>query len=111
METFITVIISAVTTLGGWEMIKYFLNRKTNKRNAETESDSLEFGTLRDTVNFLQDQLRQKEERFAEQTELVRELNSENLELTKKLTALEMKCEYKICNVRNCAQREPQSGY
>ena len=83
MKEVILTAASILGTLGGWEMIKYLINRKTNTRKAEAEADSSEFTVLRDTVVFLQEQLQKKEERFAEQTDLVRKLTSENLELTR----------------------------
>ena len=74
LEIIGTVIASVLTACGGWEAIKYLLNKETNKRIAEAEADSVEFTLLRDTNNFLQEQLQNKEHRFAEQTELVRKL-------------------------------------
>ena len=92
-------------------MIKYLINRKTNTRKAEAEADSSEFTVLRDTVVFLQEQLQKKEERFAEQTDLVRKLTSENLELTRENAMLKAERSLKLCERRNCMNREPQSGY
>ena len=92
-------------------MIKYLINRKTNTRKAEAEADSSEFTVLRDTVVFLQEQLQKKEERFAEQTNLVRKLTNENLELTRENSMLKAERSLKLCERRNCMNREPQSGY
>ena len=64
--------------IGGWEFIKYMLNIRTNKRKerseadkakaeadkAEAEANSADFSVLRETVEFLQQQLKDKEERF-----------------------------------------------
>lgn len=111
MNEILVTIAAVIGTLGGWEMIKYFINRKTNARKAEAEADSAEFGVLRETVEFLQNQLHNKEERFADQNQLVRALNSENLDLTKRVTLLETEKAMKICERRNCGNREPQSGY
>lgn len=104
-------IASVLGTLGGWEAIKYLLNRKTNTRKAEAEADSSEFSVLRDTVIFLEQQLQQKEERFAEQTNLVRKLTNENLELVRENAMLKTERGLKLCERRNCLNREPQSGY
>lgn len=102
---------SIVGSLGFWELIKYLINRKTNARKAESEADASEFSVLRDTVIFLQEQLHKKEERFAAQTELVRKLTAENLELTREVTMLKTERGLKLCERRNCLTREPQSGY
>ena len=111
MKEIVLTVASVLGTLGGWEMIKYLLNRKTNNRKAEAEADSSEFTVLRDTVVFLQEQLQKKEERFAEQTNLVRKLTNENLELTRENSMLKTERGLKLCERRNCINREPQSGY
>lgn len=107
----IEIVASVITALGGWEAIKYVLHRKTNMRKAEAEADSVEFSVLRETVDFLQTQLKAKEERFAEQTELVRKLNAEILDLTKSRTQLELDLQRFRCVVKACGKREPQNGY
>ena len=38
---------AALTAMGGWEAIKYLINRKPNSRKAEAEADSVEFSVLR----------------------------------------------------------------
>lgn len=107
----LTTIATIIATLGGWETIKYFLNRKTNKRKAEAEADSVEFTVLRQSVEFLQVQLQNKEKRFAEEIEVVRKLTTENLQLTSENVKLKTERSLRLCERRNCAQREPQSGY
>lgn len=107
----LTTIATIIATLGGWEAVKYFLDRKTNKRKAEAEADSVEFTVLRQSVEFLQIQLQNKEKRFAEEIEVVRKLTTENLELTSENVKLKTERALKLCERRNCAQREPQSGY
>lgn len=111
MNEILTTILTIVTTLGGWEAIKYFINRKSNSRIAEAKADGSEFTVLRDTVVFLQEQLQKKEERFAEQTDVVRRLTAENLELTRENAMLKAERALKLCERRNCGNREPQSGY
>lgn len=111
MNEILTTILTIVTTLGGWEAVKYLMNRKANARKIDAEADISEFGVLRDTMVFLEQQLQKKEERFAEQTDLVRKLTGENLELTRENAALKAENELKLCVLRNCENREPQSGY
>lgn len=102
---------AVLTALGGWEAIKYLINRKSNSRKAEAEADSVEFTVLRQTVEFLQTQLQEKEERFALQTELVRNLNAEVLELTKAKGKIELELQTYRCIRKKCGEREPQNGY
>lgn len=112
---YITIIATAfgtvIASIGGWELIKWFLNRKSNKRMAEAQADDSEFSVLSKTNTFLQEQLAKKEERFAEQTERIRALTSENIQLTGRVARLEAERCMKLCEVRKCPNRQPQSGY
>lgn len=107
IETLVTVL----TAMGGLEAVKYLINRKSNARISEAEADSAEFHVLKEQIEFLQVQLKQKEERFAEQTQLVRNLNTEVLELTQKLGNTELELQRYRCIRAKCQQREPQNGY
>lgn len=106
-----TILATIISAVGGWEAIKYFLHREPNNRKAEAEADGVEFNVLRQTVEFLQAQLQEKEERFAQQTELLRKLNAEVLELTKEKGKLELELQTFRCFRKKCGQREPQNGY
>ena len=102
---------AVLASLGGFEFIKYMANRDTNSRKAEAEADSVEFAVLRQTVELLQTQLQEKEERFAQQTEIVRSLNAEVLELTKEKGRVELELQTYRCIRKKCGQREPQNGF
>lgn len=104
-------LVTVLSAMGGWEALKWFLNRKSNSRVAEAEADSAEFHVMKETYEFLQGQLKQKEERFAEQTQLVRKLNSEVLELTQQKAAVELELQKFRCIRQKCSSREPQNGY
>ena len=106
-----TTFATVLAALGGWEAIKYLINRKPNSRKAEAEADSVEFNVLRETVEFLQQQLKDKEERFAQQTEIVRHQSAEILELTKAKGQVELELQKYRCVVAKCPKREPQNGY
>jgi hypothetical protein len=107
----ITIIATLIGSIGGWEAIKWVLNRKANLKTSEAMADDSEFSVLAKTNVFLQEQLAKKEERFAEQTERLRKLIEENVILTGKVAKLEAERSMKLCNVRACPNREPQSGY
>ena len=92
MDLFST-IASLIGTLGVWEMIKYFINRKTNKRKEEAEADNAEFAVLREMITFLQEQLKEKEERFADQTARLRKTQDENFNLLREKAMLELSLE------------------
>lgn len=118
-------IVTIIGTLGGFELIKYFLNRKSNSRMAAADADSAElkndvdeFHFLRERIEFKDKQLLEKEERFVKQTEHIMQLNRQLLEQTiengklqAENSALRAERKMKLCEVRNCSAREPQSGY
>ena len=113
------------TTLGGQgivELVKWWKNRKTESRIAETHADSEEFTTISQTNLFLQQQLKEKEERFAQQTNLLRALNAEVIQLTKDKAKVELEFErYKVdtelelervrCSDLACPWRQPPNAY
>lgn len=111
---------------GGLELIKYLVNmifnRKNNARIADSEADKSEFHVLREQVLFLQEQLKEKEVRFSEQTDLVRKQNCEILDLTSKLATAEIEhakviADYEImlvqvkCEDKTCPFRIPPNAY
>ena len=111
-------ICSAIGAIGGWELIKYLINLKTNKRKEEAEADSLEFGVLKDTVTFLQEQLHEmvrqdaeKENRFVEQTHRLRKVQDDNYQLLKDKSKLELELQKYKCIREKCANRQPPNGY
>ena len=125
VHTIIASCAGVLTALGGWEFVKWFLNRKSNRRIAEANAESIELKNEKDEFHFLRERLEykdeammKKEQRFIEQTELVRDLNRqlldqtiENGKLQARISALEAERAMKLCEKRGCAQRQPQSGY
>lgn len=128
----ITIFCTVAATLGGWESIKYMMNRKSNQRISKALADQEElkttnakFETLEKLTVFLQERLEEahrqnaaKEDRFNDQTERLRsvqdKLDDTTEELAKKrerIASLEAERALKLCERRGCVQREPQSGY
>ena len=111
--------------IGGWEFIKYMLNIRTNKRKerseadkakaeadkAEAEANSADFSVLRETVEFLQQQLKEKEERFASQTDRLRKVQDDYFTLLQEKAKADLELQRFRCVRPKCAQREPQNGY
>jgi len=93
MMTIVSTVASLIGTLSLWEMVKYFINRKTNKRKEEAEADNAEFAVLREMITFLQEQLKDKEERFADQTARLRKTQDENFNLLREKAMLELSLE------------------
>lgn len=106
----IEIILSIIGALGGWEAIKYLLNRKSNQRTAMAEADLSQFHTLQETIQFLQSQLKEKEERFAEQTNIVRKLNLDIIDLLKDKGAMEVELVRVRCDDDDCPFRQPPNA-
>lgn len=120
-----TTLAGVVAALGGFEFVKWVLTRKSNSRVAEANADSAElknevdeFHFLRERLEFKDKQLMEKEQRFVEQTELVRSLNKqlldqtvENGKLKAEISELKAERKMKLCERRGCVDRQPQSGY
>lgn len=121
-----------LAALGVKEIVMWLLKRKSNKRIADAEADKAELKNDVDEFHLLRErlevadkhnlekekQLYDKEQRFHEQTLLVRDLNRQLLdaakekgELLARISALEAERAMKLCERKGCAQRQPQSGY
>lgn len=124
--TWYEVAIAIVGTLGGFEFIKWawdkFFNRKNNARIADSEADASEFHILQEQIIFLQQQLKEKEERFAEQTDLLRKVQRELLDLEKeksvmevgylkRIAELELELTMKRCDEHDCPFRQPPTAH
>ena len=107
----VKIILTVLSTMGGWEFVRWLLNKRSNQRIAEAHADNEEFNVLKEHIEFLQKQVYDKETRFAEQTNLVRKQNDEIMNLTKEKGSLELQLAMKRCEVKNCPKRVPQNGY
>ena len=122
---FIMTICTVVGALGGLEFIKWWYNRKarTEVEKAEAEAakvraDADEFHYLREHIEFLNQEIASKEQRFTEQINYIRDLNRQIVELEidlgekkARIASLEAERAMKLCEVKNCSGRKPQSGY
>jgi hypothetical protein len=121
----VTSIISLLAALGGLEFLKWLWTRKSKARMAAAEADAAElkaekdeYHLLRERLEFTEAQMIEKEQRFNDQTNLLRDTNRQLMEqikenglLSAKVAALEAERSMKLCQVRSCPKREPQSGY
>ena len=124
-HTIIASCAGAITALGGWEFVKWLLNRESNERIAQANAENFElknevdeFHFLRERLEFKEKEMLEKEKRFVEQPELVRTLNRqlldqtiENGKLQARISELEAERKMKLCEKRGCIERQPQSGY
>ena len=125
VHTIIASCAGVLTALGGWEFVKWLLNRESNERIAQANAENIElknevdeFHFLRERLEFKEKEMLEKEKKFVEQTELVRTLNRqlldqtiENGKLQARSSELEAERKMKLCEKRGCIDRQPQSGY
>ena len=101
---------------------EFFVPEDMDTSIEEAHADSEEFNSLRETIQFLQEQLKGKEERFAEQTNIVRNLNTEVIQLTREKADVELAyARYKAdtelelekvrCEDKPCPWRRPPNAY
>lgn len=109
-ETLITTIVGLLGVLGGWESIKYLINRKSNKRINESEADKKEIETDSDEFHLYKERIEElrlsntelnkqnydlikacegKEEIIADKTAKIRELQDARIEDLHKIADLE----------------------
>lgn len=103
------------TLLGGWEAIKYFLNRKSNKRMTKSEADKKEIEADSDEFHLYKERIEElrttnaevnkqnyelikaceaKEEIIADKTAKIRELQEARIGDTKRIGELEKEVQY-----------------
>ena len=115
-------LIALISVLGGFEAIKwvvrFFTNRSNQKSIDDTEAISKRYEALENHISFLQGEIQEKEkqfvekeQRFVEQTERLRGVQDQLYKVQKKNAELELQLALKRCEVKKCANREPQNGY
>ncbi len=104
-------ILPIASTLGGFEFIKWLFNRKNSSRIQAAEATIKELDVVRQTMEFLQEQLKNKEERFVQQTEHLRSIQDLLLTEKEQHTQTRIELAVKRCNVPYCPQRLPPTGY
>lgn len=118
-------IITIIGALGGLELIKWLYTRKSKAKVEEAKAevarvraDADEYHLIRERLDLLNKDMIEKEKRFMEQTNHVRELNRQLIDkeveignYKAEISALKAERQMKLCQVRGCANRQPQSGY
>lgn len=111
-----------IVALGGLELIKWayvtFSNRENNARINDAETDASEFRLLMEEITMLQQLLKDKEERFVDQTNVLRQVQRDLLalekeksmmevEYLKKIADIELKMVVVRCDEEDCPFRQP----
>ena len=139
MSEIVTTIVSVVGAFGGLELVKWLYNRKSGKEVAKAEAEKAKVQAGADEYHLLKERLDHQDEQLMEFSKMMGDMTKQALEseagrvdqikrireLTEKLLDKEevigeLKAEnsrllaeraMKLCEVRGCAQRVPQSGY
>lgn len=107
----IELIITLVSAIGGIEAVKWMYTRKASARLADAQAEGEEWQTLRNVTEFLQTSIKDKEERFAEQTTIVRQQNRDLLDAERKIANLEIELGKVRCDDLNCPFRLPPNAF
>lgn len=107
-------LLQVIGAVGGLEAVKWIATRKSAGRMARAQAISEESSALsareklyEDTILFLQNQLKEKEERFALQTDELRKATASELQLTRRIGSLELRLQSCRCDRFSCRERIP----
>lgn len=110
----INTILAVVTALGGLEAIKWWSTRRSAGQKARADADSQQTAAFaarehlyEETITFLQNQLRDKEERYAALTAQLHTSMAHELSLTRQLGEMEVKYLSSRCDITECTRRRP----
>lgn len=121
----ITTLITCLTSCSVIELARWLYNRKPDKAKREAEAMQTRIAAKEDEHEYLRKRIElldkdayEREQRFVEVNMHVRELNAQLLEKeatigkqSAQISELLAERKMKLCEVRRCAKREPQSGY
>ena len=105
------ILVAVLGAIGGLEGVRYLLNLKANRRTEKAKATGSELQTLKDTNQFLQQQLLEKEQRFAEQTKRLRETQDAFFKEKERRHKAELELSVKRCNDIHCPFREPPTAH
>lgn len=89
-----------VTALGGWEFVKYLLNRKSNRRVAEANAFDIERKAIIEDYKRVQGEVDELKKKVDELYQRLHELEGERLDLIKRNNELEIQlkeAEKRVC--------------
>lgn len=102
MKEALTIVVSLITALGGWEAIKYLLNRKTNSRIAEANAFKVEREALIEDYKRVQGEVDKLKEQVAKLYTEIDTLKNDRLRLIQENN--ELKLELKEAEKHVCLQ-------
>lgn len=109
-----TIIATVIAALGGFEFIKWFVNRKAYARKENASAKEAEDSLHEKQLQRYEDRLKQRDAKVDAIYKELREEQAEKLELIKENNSLQLKIEllsFQKCEVRGCSDRRPPSMY
>ena len=91
MEQIITIIISVLGAVGGFEAIKYFFNRKSEKKKSEAEANSAMANVLKEMTESYQVFIEDTKEKIEDDQKYIRDLKDEREELRQRIDETDAK--------------------
>ena len=124
MEQIVSIIISVLTAIGGWEAIRYLINRKAEKRKSEAEADMTVQDMYQQMLTDVKADRDEQRQYISELKEDRRHLREEREELRQRIDHTEEKVRELqrevarngrmveslrpfICGVLGCKKRQP----
>lgn len=106
MKEILTIVVPLITALGGWEAIKYLINRKTNTRIAEANAFKVEREALIEDYKRVQGEVDKLKERVAKLYTEIDTLKNDRLKLIQENN--ELKLALKEAEKRVCLRPDDQ---
>lgn len=124
MEGIIGIVVSIITAIGGWEAIKYFINRKSEKQKSQAEADSAAANVIKEMQEAYQVFISDAKGAIEDDHKYIAALKEERVELRKRIDETEDKVRELqrevarngrmveslrpfICGVLGCKKRQP----
>lgn len=116
MNEYITMLVTLIGGLGGWAMLKYVFNWRTERRKAEAEAKKGEIEVMRGVLNTLDKKVKELSAKVDELYKQVHQLESEKLQLIIKNSELTLALKEAQNNVclrpdDECLKRMPPRDY
>lgn len=110
-------IIAIISTLGGFEAIKWairsWLNRNTDARKEDAAADALEIDNEKNQITWLENRIAQRDAKIDALYIDLRKTEGEKLQLLHEKHALELELKeaiYNKCDLYDCLERDPPRG-
>lgn len=107
-------ILTVITTLGGFEAIKwaanFFMNRQSIRKKSDAEADAAQLTNEKNQVGWLEDRIAQRDTKIDSLYIELRKVEDDRLRLIYEKHALELELKeanYNKCLVYDCQERKP----